>query len=450
MKIHQIKLDFYVTDAIKRYVYIYIVEGEQCYLIDSGVAGSETIIEQYLHSINRSVEELKGIFLTHAHPDHIGTAAYFQEKTGCDIYASRREKRWIENIDLEYEERPIPNFYRLAGKSAKVTRTVKDGDIITLEKNVEVQVVGTPGHSIDELSFVIGENAFIGDSIPVKGDIPIYTNKVKTLNSMNKITQLPSVTTFYPAWDTVYNKSEVIEKVKSATELIHRIDECVKAVYAEDKNVGEEKMCQKVCEKLQMPFLFLNPLFKTTVKSHCIKEFTTVRLVLRPWEDTDAESLFEYAKDPAVGPAAGWPVHTSVENSLQIIRGVLAEDNTYAVCLREDNRAIGSAGLFPPTQSQIKECKLEMEIGYWIGVPFWGNGYIPEAVRELQRYAFEELGCTALWCSYYDGNEKSRRCMEKCGFRYHHTEENKVCSLIGEVRTEHYNYLTKEQWELLR
>lgn len=135
----------------------------------------------------------------------------FTEKTGCDIYASRREKHWIENIDLGYEERPIPNFYRLAGKSAKVTRTVKDGDIITLEKELEVQVVGTLGHSIDELSFVIGENAFIGDSIPVKGDISIYINKVKTLNSMNKIAQLPSVTTFYPAWDTVYKSDFFVE-----------------------------------------------------------------------------------------------------------------------------------------------------------------------------------------------------------------------------------------------
>lgn len=122
MKIHQIKLDFNVIDAIKRYVYVYIVEGEQCYLIDSGVAGSETIIEQYLHSINRSVEDLKGIFLTHAHPDHIGTAAYFQEKAGCDVYANRREKRWIENIDLEYEERPIPNFYHPTQSQIKTSK----------------------------------------------------------------------------------------------------------------------------------------------------------------------------------------------------------------------------------------------------------------------------------------------------------------------------------------
>ena len=49
----------------------------------------------------------------------------------------------------------------------------------------------------------------------------------------------------------------------------------------------------------------------------------TNRLILRPWEESDAENLYRYASDPKVGPIAGWPVHTSVENSLDIIRNVL-------------------------------------------------------------------------------------------------------------------------------
>lgn len=175
-------------------------------------------------------------------------------------------------------------------------------------------------------------------------------------------------------------------------------------------------------------------------------EFITERLILRPWKDTDAENLYKYAKDPAVGPIAGWPVHTSAENSLEIIRNVLSADETYAVCLKEDNCAIGSIGLIKPAQSHTKAGDTELEIGYWIGVPFWGNGYIPEAVKALQKHAFEDLNCTAMWCGYYDGNEKSKRCQEKCGFTYNHTEENKPCDLMGDVRTEHFTYLTKEQW----
>ena len=56
----------------------------------------------------------------------------------------------------------------------------------------------------------------------------------------------------------------------------------------------------------------------------------------------------------------------------------------------------------------------EAEIGYWIGVPFWGRGLIPEATREIMRHGFRDLGLEALWCGYFDGNEKSRRVQEKC------------------------------------
>jgi len=172
----------------------------------------------------------------------------------------------------------------------------------------------------------------------------------------------------------------------------------------------------------------------------------TERLILRSWQESDAESLYEYAKDPQVGPIAGWPLHTSVENSLEIIRNVLSADETYAVCLKEDNKAIGSVGLIKPAQSHAKISESELEVGYWIGVPFWGNGYIPEAVRALQKHAFLDLNCSAMWCGYYDGNEKSKRCQEKCGFKFHHTEENKPCELMGDIRTEHFNYITKEEW----
>ena len=87
----------------------------------------------------------------------------------------------------------------------------------------------------------------------------------------------------------------------------------------------------------------------------------------------------------------------------------------------------------------------EAEIGYWIGVPYWGQGLIPEAVRCLLKRCFEDLGMTAVWCGYYEGNTKSRRVMEKCGFRFHHTEEGKT-SPLGDVRTEHFMRMTKEEW----
>ena len=167
----------------------------------------------------------------------------------------------------------------------------------------------------------------------------------------------------------------------------------------------------------------------------------TERLILRPWEESDAESLYEYAKNPEVGPIAGWPVHTSVENSREIIRDVLSAEETYAVCLREDNKAIGSVGLMIGEHSNLDLPEEEGEIGYWIGVPFWGRGLIPEAVQELIRHGFEDLKLKRLWCGYFDGNIKSRRAQEKCGFVYHHTNKDIYWKLMDDIRTEHITCL---------
>jgi RimJ/RimL family protein N-acetyltransferase len=175
--------------------------------------------------------------------------------------------------------------------------------------------------------------------------------------------------------------------------------------------------------------------------------FETERLILRPWNEKDAQDLYELAKDPKVGPAAGWPVHTSVDNSREIIGGVLSEVGTYAVTLKGEDKAIGSVGLMTKKQSNIDITEKDAEIGYWIGVPYWGKGYIPEAVNALIKYAFEEENIDTIWCGYFEGNEKSRRVQEKCGFVFHHTEEGKYWPITGEYKTEHISQITKKQWE---
>lgn len=175
-------------------------------------------------------------------------------------------------------------------------------------------------------------------------------------------------------------------------------------------------------------------------------ELTTERLLLRPWRESDAESLYEYAKDPRVGPIAGWPVHTSVENSREIIREVLSAEETYAVCLKENGTAIGSIGIMIGIASNLNLSDTEGEIGYWIGVPFWGQGFIPEAVKELLRHGFEDLGLDKIWCGYFEGNIKSKRVQEKCGFIYHHTNKDIEWKLMGDVRTEHVTCMDREDW----
>lgn len=172
----------------------------------------------------------------------------------------------------------------------------------------------------------------------------------------------------------------------------------------------------------------------------------TEHLILRPWLEDDAEELYKYASDPDVGPPAGWPPHTNVDNSREIIRNVLSRQETYAVCLKEGT-PIGSIGLHLNGHTDMTERDDECELGYWIGKPFWGQGLIPEASRELLRHAFEQLGMRAVWCGYYDGNEKSRKVQTKLGFVYQHKTEGLEVSLMNEVRTGHCNLMTKERWQ---
>ena len=172
----------------------------------------------------------------------------------------------------------------------------------------------------------------------------------------------------------------------------------------------------------------------------------TQRLILRPWKSEDAEALYEYAKDPAIGPPAGWPPHTSVENSREIIRDVFSAPETYAVCLK-GGKPIGSIGLKLKGHTDMTDRADECELGYWIGKPFWGQGLIPEAAEEMLRHAFEELGMRAVWCGYYEGNTKSRRVQEKLGFVHCYTTEDLYLPLMNETRKGYTQRLTCQQWE---
>ncbi len=172
----------------------------------------------------------------------------------------------------------------------------------------------------------------------------------------------------------------------------------------------------------------------------------TERLVLRAWQESDADELYRHAKDPRIGPIAGWEPHESVEYSRGIIHDVLSAPETYAVVLKETGLPVGSVGLLFGEASNVELGDNEAEVGYWIGHAWWGHGLIPEAVREIQRHAFDDLGLQALWCAYYDGNLNSLRVQQKCGFEPHHTVEGVRLEFMDETRPEHFTYMTRNRW----
>ena len=74
-----------------------------------------------------------------------------------------------------------------------------------------------------------------------------------------------------------------------------------------------------------------------------MKILETPRLLLRPWQEEDAEDMFEYAKDPRVGPYAGWTPHKSLSDTRLTIRGFMHDTHcdTRAVVLKSEGRPIG-------------------------------------------------------------------------------------------------------------
>lgn len=176
----------------------------------------------------------------------------------------------------------------------------------------------------------------------------------------------------------------------------------------------------------------------------------TERLILRHWKKSDASEMFRYASDPDVGPIAGWPAHQTLEESEMIVDYFATRNEIYAVCLRGDDRPIGCIEIKLNGTTDMTDRDDECEIGYWLGKPFWGQGIMPEATERILQRAFEDLHMEKVWCGYYEGNSKSKRVQEKCGFRYVRTSENLDVPLMHEKRRGHVTCMTREEWNHLK
>lgn len=160
-------------------------------------------------------------------------------------------------------------------------------------------------------------------------------------------------------------------------------------------------------------------------------ELLSDRLVLRPWADADAPALFELARDPRVGIAAGWPPHESEEQSLDILRNVLRGPEQYAITLREGGQLIGAIGLLTRDSCNYLEADDEYSVGYWIGVPYWGQGFAAEALQRLIDHARNALGARAIYADHFLENAQSHRVMEKCGLSPVRTQAAEVLYPAG-------------------
>ncbi|MDR2709990.1 MAG: MBL fold metallo-hydrolase [Burkholderiales bacterium] len=265
-KLHRLKMTFNVTPEMERFVYLYLIVGESIHLIDTGVRGSERIIAGYLGSLGRGVAEVKSILLTHSHPDHIGGAKAIKELSNGTIYACAQERAWIEDIDVQFRERPIPNFYGLVNQSVSVDKIIRDGDVLPLDSGVTIKVLDTKGHSQGSLSFLwIEENIiFTGDAIPVVGDIPIYISAKDSVGSLKKLLQV-GANQYLSAWSEVMNQQDGENAIEEALALFDKINAAAANVLKQLPDGSDEEIVAGICAALKLEQLIGNPLFRKSV-----------------------------------------------------------------------------------------------------------------------------------------------------------------------------------------
>ncbi|WMJ88460.1 GNAT family N-acetyltransferase [Anaerocolumna sp. MB42-C2] len=176
-----------------------------------------------------------------------------------------------------------------------------------------------------------------------------------------------------------------------------------------------------------------------------MKVLETDRLLLRNWEISDLEDFYEYAKNPNVGPMAGWKPHESLDESRKILNSFIEREEVWAVVYRVNRKVIGSIGLHNDSKRNSANIKM---LGYVLSEDYWGMGLIPEAVREVIRYSFEELDLALLSIYHYPFNVQSKRVIEKCGFTYEGILRMGSQIYNGKVYDDICYSIKKEEWLL--
>ena len=150
------------------------------------------------------------------------------------------------------------------------------------------------------------------------------------------------------------------------------------------------------------------------------KEIVSERLILRAFTESDLEDFYKYASVNGVGEMAGWKHHKNIQESAEILDRFINEDKTFAICLKENGRVIGSLGV----EKYGLEDKLTefdgyrgRELGFVLSKEHWGKGIMPEAVNAVIDYLFNECDLDFLLCGYYNFNSQSKKVQEKCGFK---------------------------------
>jgi hydroxyacylglutathione hydrolase len=269
--VHALRLPFKVPVApgiaLDRFVYAFLIFGRTITLVDTGVAGCEREIFDYIRSTCRDPSEISLIIQTHAHPDHIGATRAIQEVTGCKVAIHSAEKPWIEDVALQNRERPVPGFDVLVGGSVAVDRVLEDGDVLDLDGDhcLDLVVFHTPGHSPGSVSLLLRyEGAlFSGDAVPVPGDLPVYDDVLASVRSIKRLDNIDGVSVLLSSWDEPREGICICQRMNETLVYLQKVHDAVIAA-AGTGTPDPMELCWKTATVLGLPPQVVTPLLART------------------------------------------------------------------------------------------------------------------------------------------------------------------------------------------
>ena len=146
------------------------------------------------------------------------------------------------------------------------------------------------------------------------------------------------------------------------------------------------------------------------------RSLETVRLLIRPFQEEDADAFFACCQNPNLGNNAGWAPHKTIEESREILQNVfIGQENIWAMLLKDAQQLIGSIGIVPDPKRENPQVRM---LGYCLDEAHWGKGYMTEAVQAVLNYGFNELQLSLITANCYPHNKRSQQVLERNGFIY--------------------------------
>ncbi len=268
--VHALKITFPsaigADQTVERFVHVYFVLGRKICMIDGGVSSAYPNIVDCLHSSGRKIEDIHLLAHTHCHPDHIGCSPAIREASGCQVAAHEFAKPWIEDVDLQYRERPTGTFYTLVSGSVGVDRILNDGDRLDLGDGQTMRVLHTPGHSRDSVSFYHEQDRvlFSGDTIPVPDERPVYEDVLALIGSIRKL-QAIEVSVLCSSWLEPRHGEDAAAEMEKSIAYMQRLHEIVCRTKKEFPSMDRAGLCRRVLNIINQPEI---PNVIKTIEAH--------------------------------------------------------------------------------------------------------------------------------------------------------------------------------------